>query len=93
MASSPLSHGLDGAAARERVDPGGRIVQDLGEHGGFADRVRQSGDLVERPGLVSAVLATVDEVFQGAAWEVRLRRQAPPAARPAPAARESLSWT
>jgi hypothetical protein len=52
---------------------------------------------VEQPGLVSAVLATVDDVFGRAAYELRLQRQAPVApaaqARVARARQESLSWT
>ncbi len=53
---------------------------------------------VEQPAVVASVLATVDEVFGRVAYEVRLRRQSPPAAaarapRAPRAAQESLSWT
>jgi hypothetical protein len=53
---------------------------------------------VERPAVVAAVLATVDEVFGAVAYEVLLQRQAPAVARPssrrpAPLGQESLSWT
>jgi hypothetical protein len=52
---------------------------------------------VEQPVVVSAVLATVDDVFGRVAYELRLHRQAPvvPAAqaRVARAGQESLSWT
>ena len=53
---------------------------------------------VERPGLVSAVLTTVDEVFGRMAYELRLHRQTPvtPVAQARGVARarqESLSWT
>ena len=52
----------------------------------------------ERPAVVTAVLATVHEVFAHARYEVVLNRQAPaaplpPAPRPAAVGRESLSWT
>ena len=52
----------------------------------------------ERPTIVAAVLATVQEVFGRVSFEVVLSRQAPAAPRPhapRPAAvrRESLSWT
>lgn len=53
---------------------------------------------VERPDVTAVVLATVDAAFDGARYELRLRRQTPFVAarnvrRAAPAAQESLSWT
>ncbi|HTO10651.1 MAG TPA: hypothetical protein VMQ51_03695 [Candidatus Binatia bacterium] len=52
---------------------------------------------VEDPAIVGAVLATVDEVFGRAAYELRLRQQVPPApaapARRAARTVEGLSWT
>ena len=52
----------------------------------------------ERPAVVAVVLATIDEVFGGARYEIALSRQTPaaPTTRTAPRARlgrESLSWT
>jgi hypothetical protein len=52
----------------------------------------------ERPAVVTDVLATIDEMFGQAAYDVVLHRQAAPAPqprarRPAPMGRESLSWT
>jgi hypothetical protein len=52
----------------------------------------------ERPALVATVLATIDEVFGRARYEVVLSRQTPavPTSRPSPRptlGRESLSWT
>lgn len=52
----------------------------------------------ERPAVVATVLATVDEMFERARYEVVLSRQAPavpapPAPRRAAVGRESLSWT
>jgi hypothetical protein len=52
----------------------------------------------ERPAVVAAVLATVQEVFGRVSYEVVLSRQAaaaplPRAPRPAAVGRESLSWT
>jgi len=52
----------------------------------------------ERPAIVAAVLATVQEMFGRLRYEVVLNRQAPPpplphAARSAAVGRESLSWT
>lgn len=52
----------------------------------------------ERPVVVTGVLATVDEMFGGATYEVVLRRQTAPAPAPrtrraAPLGEESLSWT
>lgn len=52
---------------------------------------------VEDPVIAGAVLATVDEVFGRAAYELRLRQQVPPApavpARHAARTVEGLSWT
>ena len=52
----------------------------------------------ERPAVVAAVLATTDELFGRAPYEMVLQRQttsapAPRARRPAPLGKESLSWT
>ena len=52
----------------------------------------------ERPAIVAAVLATVQDMFGRVCYEVVLNRQAPPpplphAARSAAVGRESLSWT
>ncbi len=52
----------------------------------------------ERPAVVAAVLAIIDEVFGRARYEIVLSRQTPavPTSRPSPRAtlrRESLSWT
>ena len=51
---------------------------------------------MERLAIVSAVLATVHDVFGRAAYEVRLHRQTPAPERPsrrAPARVRELSWT
>jgi hypothetical protein len=52
----------------------------------------------ERPAVVTAVLGTVQEMFERVSYEVVLSRQAsatplPHAPRPAAVGRESLSWT
>jgi len=52
----------------------------------------------ERPAVVTGVLATVDQMFEGMAYEVVLSRQTAPALeprtrRPTPLGQESLSWT
>lgn len=52
----------------------------------------------ERPGVVTGVLAAVDEMFGRVPYEVVLSRQAAPVAaarprRPTPLGKESLSWT
>jgi hypothetical protein len=51
----------------------------------------------DQPAVLAAVLRTVDEVFGRAPHELVVRRQTPPAARPAVhvlrAGQESLSWT